>query len=174
MTTKEYKGCPLMDIPISTARTRSKLVDFESETYVNNTVETYKSYIRELKKNIQQRFIINSTSYKVGKSLESLLDFSWLMHPTTEIQYCELSDISVNSFKELFTPLHFVSTQNEQDLKQLLFEYTELCKYAAKSANDLRGNCSFSMFNQNVFKQFVAINKEKCSLLFKFLCHQKQ
>ena len=50
MTTKEYKGCPLMDIPISTARTGSKLVDFESETYVNNTVETYKSYICELKK----------------------------------------------------------------------------------------------------------------------------
>ena len=70
----------------------------------------------------QQMFIINSTSYKVGKSLESLLDFSWLMHPTTKSQYCELSDISVNSFKELLTPLHFVSTQNEQDLKQLLFE----------------------------------------------------
>ena len=67
--------------------------------------------------------VINSTSYKVGKSLESLLDFSWLMHPTTKIQYCELSDISVNSFKELLTPLHFVSTRNEQDLKQLLFEY---------------------------------------------------
>ena len=27
------------------------------------------------------------------------------------------------------------------------------------------------MFNQNVFKQFVAINKEKCPLLFKFLCN---
>ena len=44
-----------------------------------------------------------------------------------------------------------------------------MCKYAFKSANDLRGNCSVSMFNQNIFKQFVAINKEKCQLLFKFL-----
>ena len=44
-----------MDIPMSTARARSKLVDFEYETLVNNTVETYKSYISELRKINQLR-----------------------------------------------------------------------------------------------------------------------
>ena len=72
MTIKEYQECPLMDIPISTARTGSKVVDFESDTYVNNTIKTYKSYICELKNNIELRFITYITSYKVGKSLESL------------------------------------------------------------------------------------------------------
>ncbi len=35
ITNKEYQGCPLMDLPISSTRTRSKNIDFESDDFLS-------------------------------------------------------------------------------------------------------------------------------------------
>ena len=50
MGKKEYQECPLMDVPISTARTRSKFVDFDSDDVLNCSILKYNTYISELKK----------------------------------------------------------------------------------------------------------------------------
>lgn len=50
---KEYQECPLVDLPISTARTRSKFVDFDSDDFFNNSIFKYQSYICELKKTLR-------------------------------------------------------------------------------------------------------------------------
>ena len=46
---KEYQECPLIDVPISTARTRSKYFDFDSDDFLNSSILKYKTYISELK-----------------------------------------------------------------------------------------------------------------------------
>ena len=169
ITKKEYQGCPLMDLPISSTRTRSKNIDFESDDFLRNTVQVYTAYIRALKKNIELRFISNNnSSYTISKSLGELLDFSWLLYPSTNRHYSELRDVSIDTFKQFLNPFHFVSTKDD-DIKQLLFEYIELCKYAFKAACDHRVNYSLLTFNHHVLKQFVSMNSEKCPLIYRFL-----
>ena len=164
---KEYQGCPLMDSPITCTKTRSKSVDLQSDDFLKNTFQKYTAYICALKKNISNRFISNN-SYTVSKSLGELLDFSWLLYPSTNRHYSELKDVTIDTFKQFLNPFHFVSTKDD-DIKQLLFEYTELCKYAFKAACDHRVNYSLLTFNHHVLKQFVSMNSEKCPLMYRFL-----
>ena len=103
------------------------------------------------------------------KSLGILLDFSWLLYPSSKEEYSDLANVSVESFKEHLNAFHF-SPKNDHDLKQLLFEYTEMCQFAFKAACDYRGgNYSFTNFNQHVFKQFISSHSEKCPVLYRFL-----
>ena len=101
-----------------------------------------------------------------------LFDFNWLIYPCTGHQYSvivtDISKLNVQSFTELINPIHF-APKSELEIKQLLFEYTQLWEYACNAAVEYRLNYSVLNFNENVLKQFVCKHKGKCPILYRFL-----
>ena len=107
----------------------------------------------------------------LAKPLGILLDFTWLLYLSSKKEYSDLANVSVESFNDHLNTFHF-APKNDHDLKQLLFEYTEMCKFAFTKACEYRGgNYSFNNFNQHVLKLFMSTHSENCPVLYRFLSY---
>ena len=72
---KEFKGCQLIDVPINTARTRSRsVVAITSVEFMNAIINKYQEYIEGLQKKLENRFA--SGTYQICKSMGNLFDFN--------------------------------------------------------------------------------------------------
>ena len=81
---KEYKNCPLTILPVSTARTRSRIENSDensgsSDKFLINKIGMYLEYISKLSQNIEKRFYCGT--FDVCINMGKLLNFNWLIYP---------------------------------------------------------------------------------------------
>ena len=121
-------------------------------------------------KNIDDRFYSGSGTFEVCKNMGKLFNFNWLIYP----RICEpnhqtnLTDLSFQKFSEILKVIHLFP-DNEKDIKQLLFEYRELFKFACSTADGCRDTNTACGFLSHLFKQFVHNYKDSCPLMFSML-----
>ena len=76
----------------------------------------------------------------------------------------------MENFSILLETIHF-APKSVTDIKQLLFEYRELFKFACETAGECRDNFYINHFVQNMLKQFVNKYGSKFPILYSFLSY---
>ena len=74
ITKKEYKDCPLIDIPLSRVNTRSRAVVATSVEFLSTTIDKYTEYINKLIYTLEQRF--SAGTFPSSGDLYSAIDLN--------------------------------------------------------------------------------------------------
>ena len=110
-------------------------------------------------------------TYDVCITIGKLLNFNWLLYPNCYLHsyVIDLDVLTLEVFTELLKGIYFTH-RTDEDIKQLLFEYRQLNKFACEMAVEFhKENCVHSEFIICLLKQFVLKNKELAKTLFNCL-----
>ena len=115
LTKKVYQGCPLLEVPMCTPQTRSRVAetDTTSDYFSHAIVNKYQEYIGALLINLQTRFLSDKTTYELCKMLGGLLDFTWLVYPCIIDQYSitDIDSLNLETFTHLINKIQFALHQ---------------------------------------------------------------
>ena len=170
ITTRVYKNTPLLDEPLCTPSLRSRAIIID-DSFPSAISSKYSVYLNALISNLKKRFLSQNSTYQTCQSLGDLFDFTWLLNPTitTCTSIVDIDNISYDDFLNLLKDIHFAPC-DENDLKQLFFEYKVLWKFAVATATEFRKSIITSKeFTIHYLKQFVFKHHETCPVIFKFL-----
>ena len=133
VVSKEYNSCPLPDIPIAIVSTRIKTVESRENSvgeFLTEKIEAYQEYINQFMQNIEKRFYCGT--FEVCKSMGKLFNFDCLIYPNScgHGLVTNITDFTLKQVSDLIKGIQF-APNSENEIKQLLFEYRQLFKFAS-------------------------------------------